>query len=52
MSNTWGDNCFMCGGKSDSRTDYGLLGPLQSIKEQRLICGQCINIIKKYRKNY
>lgn len=43
----WGDKCCICGEQA-SGTDYGLVGPLNSVKEQLRICLKCIGFLKKY----
>lgn len=46
--NPWGDKCFTCGADPDPDA-YGLVGPLTCVKEQKMICSNCMNFIKKFR---
>ena len=47
--NPWGDSCFTCGKKPNGE-EYGLLGPLKCTKEQHFICKDCVDFIKRVRK--
>jgi hypothetical protein len=48
MSGAWGDKCFICGADPDDKT-YGLIGPLTYVTEQKMICSNCIDFLKKVR---
>lgn len=49
-NNPWGDKCYFCGAQPTGN-EWGIIGPLNGVKEQYLICKNCVVIIKKYRKS-
>lgn len=50
-NNPWGNECFICGQVPKIGQDiYGLLGPLTCIKEQKMICKTCVELMKKYSR--
>lgn len=50
-NNPWGNECFICGQAPKIGQDvYGLLGPLTCVKEQKMICKTCVELMKKYSR--